>query len=244
MPTQLIIGGFHRSGTSLIAKHLHEAGLFLGEDLLGATPHNVHGHFEDASIVQLHDQALRAAGMDWATVRAPASPTPQRIIARMQRIAAERDAEHEMWGFKDPRVCLYLDDWRHVLSTMRVVLVIRSPTDAVESLLERAETKARRPWKTANRRLRAHPELGLRMWMTYNERLLAFADRHPDDVLFVNANHLPTGTALVDEISRRWNLTLNRVALRDALRRSPTESSLPREVQAIWGRMQQLAQWT
>jgi len=33
---QLIVAGFHRSGTSLVCQVLHRAGLFLGYDLLGA----------------------------------------------------------------------------------------------------------------------------------------------------------------------------------------------------------------
>ncbi len=58
MSDQLIIAGFHRSGTSVTAQLLHGAGLFLGYELLEALPSNPYGHFEDREVVELDRQIL------------------------------------------------------------------------------------------------------------------------------------------------------------------------------------------
>ena len=58
MSHQLIIAGFHRSGTSLVSQLLHRAGLFLGYDLMGASFSNPHGHYEDIEVYDLHEQIL------------------------------------------------------------------------------------------------------------------------------------------------------------------------------------------
>ncbi len=58
MSDQLIIAGFHRSGTSATAQLLRQAGLFIGDELLDANSSNPYGHFEDREIVTLYDQSL------------------------------------------------------------------------------------------------------------------------------------------------------------------------------------------
>ena len=63
----LLVSGFHRSGTSLVAQTLHSNGVNLGENLMGASFGNPNGHFEDLSIVELHDELLNLHGLDWQT---------------------------------------------------------------------------------------------------------------------------------------------------------------------------------
>ena len=65
MSDQLIIGGFHRSGTSATARLLHRAGLFLGYELLEALPSNPYGHFEDREVVDLHRHILNGNEQTW-----------------------------------------------------------------------------------------------------------------------------------------------------------------------------------
>ena len=65
MSNQLIVVGFHRSGTSLLCQLLHRTGLFLGYDLLGAAFSNPHGHFEDIEVFSLHEQILADNGQTW-----------------------------------------------------------------------------------------------------------------------------------------------------------------------------------
>src|SRR5687767_12826738 len=62
---ELIIAGFHRSGTSLVSELLNRAGLFLGDDLIGAHPTNPYGHFEDRDFTRFHDALLADNQRSW-----------------------------------------------------------------------------------------------------------------------------------------------------------------------------------
>ena len=59
----LVIGGMHRSGTSLTASLLRGAGLFIGERLMGPYPGNERGHFEDLDFYEFHKRVLAANGL-------------------------------------------------------------------------------------------------------------------------------------------------------------------------------------
>ncbi len=63
--TQLVNSGFHRSGTSMLAQMLCNAGVELGDNLAPPQPSNPDGHFEDFEIVQLHDTFLYTNQTDW-----------------------------------------------------------------------------------------------------------------------------------------------------------------------------------
>ena len=51
------IAGMHRSGTSMVARALHEAGLYLGEepDLMRPGPDNPEGFWERTEVVAVND---------------------------------------------------------------------------------------------------------------------------------------------------------------------------------------------
>jgi hypothetical protein len=113
---QLIVAGFHRSGTSLIGQLLHRAGMFLGYELMGATFSNPYGHFEDIEIYDLHQQILADNGRTWM-ISEPFLPViTESHRRRMEQIIQRRNAEHELWGFKDPRACLFMMLWKQSAS--------------------------------------------------------------------------------------------------------------------------------
>ena len=59
-PTPIAIVGMHRSGTSMVAKQLSQAGLFLGPDsaLMPPASENPEGFFEHLAFVDLNDEEL------------------------------------------------------------------------------------------------------------------------------------------------------------------------------------------
>ena len=134
---QLIIAGFHRSGTSLTAQLLHRAGLFLGDDLLEANPSNPYGHFEDRDVVGLHQNIFADNGLTWI-VGEPFLPVvrPSRW-ERMKQIIERRNSEHRLWGFKDPRACLFIMLWKYLMPDAKVLLVYRHFTGPTRSLASR-----------------------------------------------------------------------------------------------------------
>ena len=61
----IAITGMHRSGTSLLANLLNQAGLSLGEKLLGPMDSNPKGHFEDYDFLKFHKELLAFNRQTW-----------------------------------------------------------------------------------------------------------------------------------------------------------------------------------
>lgn len=214
MDRQLIVAGFHRSGTSFVTDLLHRAGLFIGDDLLDASPSNPYGHFEDVEVMRIHQLILRDNGVTW---RIPA-PRPFHIApahwTAMRRLIERRRRDHRLWGFKDPRVCLFLGAWRHLLPEAKVLIVFRDYPDSVYSV-ERRQARDMFQGRGAPDkhlpvfRLRDH---GLRLWTSHNEALLSFARTYPDDALVVPLSYIHEGYPLIQALNFRWGLGLRPVA--------------------------------
>ena len=59
---QIIVTGFHRSGTSMAMQSLKKAGVHIGDSQLVANLSNPDGLFEDVEAVKLHDRWLAPTG--------------------------------------------------------------------------------------------------------------------------------------------------------------------------------------
>lgn len=209
MSEQLIIAGFHRSGTSLVARLLHRAGLFLGYDLLGAHPSNPQGHFEDREILNLHQRILADNGRDMFVTEDFRPEVSEGHCQTMRRLSKRRDAEHELWGFKEPRVSLFLSAWKSVLPRARVLIVYRHFSGATHSLARRHATEIFSGRGTGfDRQLWEKPDVALRSWLAYNEALLTFAHAHPQDTMVASLNSIRDGFPLIPAINQRWGLDL------------------------------------
>lgn len=208
---QLIVAGFHRSGTSLVCQMLQRAGLFLGYDLLGANPSNRYGHFEDVEILNLHERILADNGKTWQSGEAFVPTITDAHWNEIRRIIERRNAEHELWGFKDPRVCMFLPVWKHSLPKAKVLIVYRHFSDSTHSLSRRQSAElfsGRGSWEQVGR-LWEEPDLALRMWLVHNEALLSFARACPEDTMTVSLEMIHRGFPLVGAISDRWDLGLD-----------------------------------
>lgn len=213
MSDQLIIAGFHRSGTSLTAQLLHRAGLFLGDDLLDANPSNPYGHFEDWDVVGLHQNIFADNGLTWI-VGEPFLPVvrPSRW-ERMKQIIEIRNSEHRLWGFKDPRACLFIMLWKYLMPDAKVLLVYRHFTGPTRSLASRhsAALFSNEGNRHVHRRFWEEPDLALRMWLAHNNALLAFARAYPEDTMAVSLDMIRDGFPIIWAINRRWDLGLEEV---------------------------------
>jgi len=214
MHNQVIIAGFHRSGTSLTAQLLHHAGLFLGEEFLGANSSNPHGHFEDTEIVRFHDQLLADNGFNWQ-VSSPFLPvvTPY-YWKKLESMIERRQLEHSLWGFKDPRVCLFLMVWKYLLPNAKVLIIYRHYTDSFYSLARRHSRQLLEDKKGSERIRRVHrafwevPDLALRMWLVHNKALLAFARTYPNDTLVISQKMLIQEFPLIKLLNNCWETSL------------------------------------
>jgi hypothetical protein len=255
--TQLIVAGFHRSGTSLVCQVLHRAGLFLGYDLLGTTFSNPHGHFEDTEILNLHEQILSDNGQTWL-VSEPFLPTiTESHWQRMERIIQRRNAEHSLWGFKDPRVCPFMMIWKHLLPNAKALIIYRHFSDTTYSLgrrqsMELLSDPAGPP--RLYKRFWEEPDLALRMWLTHNEELLTFARTYPEDTLAASLDMVQNGFPVIRAMNQRWGLGLNEIPASEvfdptAIERRPgrqpiSDRRLIDRLDATWEALEQLSEQT
>lgn len=202
----LIITGMHRSATSLVASLFDRAGVHLGERLLAADERNRRGFFEDVDFYEFHDHALQARGQTMFVTREfTFLPTPIESERAAQLIAVR--AAHSLWGWKDPRTCLFLDFWREHLPDARFVFVYRHPLDVLLSLMRRQDSHMTDLWD------------GLEAWYVYNQRIAEFRAQHPAQCLLCHSY------AVLEQIDafraclrERIGLTLSLdAAVRDAL---------------------------
>src|SRR5690606_14753044 len=128
----IAVAGMHRTGTSMVTKVLHDAGLALvgsdAEDLIDPADDNPEGFWENKAIVALDDDLLEACGGSWDN---PPDLVPQAVDDPRVAHLAERASEilaglraHERWGFKDPRVCLTARFWQDLQPDLRVVVCV------------------------------------------------------------------------------------------------------------------------
>lgn len=211
---QLIIAGFHRSGTSVLTQVLHAAGLFVGDELLGAGPTNPYGHFEDRAVLRLHRAILERHGDDWQWDAPAPFFVDRQHWRRMRGLVVRRELEHAAWGFKDPRVSLFLGHWKHVNPDAKVVVVYRDPGECVRSMESRS---ARSLFEEAgdprrHGRFFTEPDHGLRVWDTYNRAVLAFVHAFPDDCLVLPFHAIPRGEEVVALVNDRLGFALDPAA--------------------------------
>lgn len=231
---ELIVAGFHRSGTSLLTRLLHAAGLFVGDGLIGAKDSNPFGHFEDRAIVQLHDAILADNGLTWQ-VSEPFLPViTRRRWSEMEAIVTERRVAHPMWGFKDPRVCLFLPHWAGLMPNVKVVGVFRHPRDAVLSLERRhvGDLVEGVGPRDIHRRFFEIPDLGLRMWLHYNKVLARYVEDHLQSSMLYSFDSLAGGAPVLERLRSKWGLPLDDV---DTLRVfDPSVTSTSRHARIVY----------
>lgn len=177
MSQVLIITGMHRSGTSFVAELFKSAGLHIGEKLFPGDVGNPRGYFEDEDILTLQRNMLIKACTpnligwpDWGwteTEELDESMWAEEEPA-MRSLAKQRE-RHKVWGWKDPRTTLLLEQWLRVLPDARFLFVLREPWKVAASVQ-----------RLPSELFRTRPDVAVRIWLFYNRRLLDFAKKHPE----------------------------------------------------------------
>jgi len=165
-PELVIVLGMHRSGTSVIAHILSQAGFFVGEEdeLIPGGKWNRNGYFERKSVVHANDGILALCEGSWLC------PPPEDRVLNLnlnQTIVSllTQYQGHPRSLIKDPRLCLTLPVWERVLpADIRIVMISRHP-DAVAASL--------------STRFGFSLEIGRRLWVMYMDRAHRYAIRYP-----------------------------------------------------------------
>ena len=193
----LVVLGMHRAGTSLVTQWLHRCGLNVGERLLGASVGNLDGHFEDMDLFRFHQGCLEE--FDLPTTGFVQHPLPRLSGPKrrqLEEIIADRNARFAEWGWKEPRTCLFLDEYREILPCAHYLVVWRGFRETVGSMISRRFKlkddkhagkgrlsrllwfKIRRnAWR--RRFLTEEANLLLQTWLLYNRLILDFL-KHAD----------------------------------------------------------------
>jgi hypothetical protein len=225
----ILLCGTGRSGTSAVARLLHEAGIAVGHDLIPADEHNAEGYYEERQLVAVNEAILAAAGLhDWfATIsREGILDVAHGFAAEMIELA--RDATP---AWKDPRFCWTLEAWLEVLPERpRVIVCLRSPAEVVASTM-------RYYGLTGDDARRA----GEHVWRVQGERLLDVIEAYGLDALAVEyASLVAEPEVAVAPIARFAGRRLDPGFIRQDLRHHD-EETVP-ELMLLYGRLAALGE--
>jgi hypothetical protein len=174
----IIITGCGRSGTSAVARMLHDSGISVGRDLIPADQGNAEGYFEERPVIELNDHIVSAAGLDaWF-----AAPSREAVLAcarplydRMRELASGATP-----AWKDPRFCWTLEAWLPLFEPpLRVIVCLRNPAEVVASTMRYYGVTGDEAWRAT-----AH------VWRSENERLLEVVETFALDVACVEYDAL------------------------------------------------------
>lgn len=206
MNNLIIITGMHRSGTSLLANILFEAGVFLGKDLLEPSEYNPKGYFENRKIVNFHDEILKANGTNWYLENAPKKLKIGDEYKRKAISIIEEYRGYQLAGWKDPRTTIFLDFWKELVPEAKFIFIYRRPEEVISSLLRRGDSSIylklplislKKPWKA------------LRLWIIYNQKLLKFCQENTNDFILINSHDLiDREEKLYKVLTKKWGLPL------------------------------------
>jgi hypothetical protein len=135
------ITGMHCSGTSTVARMLHQCGLDLGPAKRLVPADGVTRDIaQHDGFVDLDDALLAAMGGGWDHPPAAGEVvsdigTLVTLLDRARALIGEFGGEP--WGWTDPRASLTMPFWQAVVPELRVVMVVRDPREVAASLAVR-----------------------------------------------------------------------------------------------------------
>ena len=198
MSKKVLIVGMHRSGTSAVAGWLHIHGISMGENLLASHKSNAKGHFEDLELIEFHRSVANDLGIhDWKDCQGNYTWNSEHID-KAKGLIQKRDLSNQQWGWKDPRLCIYLPNWLNVMDNVTIIVVYRDGTAVANSLQKReiANYLSRYNITPSNRQMKFWQSLLFfrykkyhNLWKAYNKKILSDLSSVPD-VIYLSQNRL------------------------------------------------------
>jgi GT2 family glycosyltransferase/glycosyltransferase involved in cell wall biosynthesis len=177
----LLVLGMHRSGTSAMARVLTLGGAEPGARLLGASPGNATGHWEDALAVEVHDRLLAALGCRWDEPFAlprgwEDSEAAAQARAEIAAYLGYDRARTRLFVVKDPRLSLFASLWRAEAQALDIplgaIVMLRHPLEVAASLAVRDAIPLHR---------------ALVLWLDYMQAAVAEAEALPAALVGMDA---------------------------------------------------------
>ncbi|MEL6665103.1 MAG: glycosyltransferase [Pseudomonadota bacterium] len=168
----VFLTGMHRSGTSFLAKRLHDTGLSFPGDLLPANADNPEGYWEAREVVRLNNRMLESIGSNWRDHGPISNVQMERLIESFSDEAGRilndvrASAGQSCFAIKDPRLCRLLPVWQEAAISLgmrtKLIATIRAPSEVVQSLFRRTHIPKFAPAAVAN------PTKAILLWLRYN----------------------------------------------------------------------------
>jgi len=248
MSTQIVIVGYHRSGTSAIAQNCQAAGLYVGDDLLGATPTNPFGHYEDREFFEINELILRLNFSLWHTPIDFVPVLPCDVFKLASDMVSKRDAEHALWGFKDPRTCLLLDFWDSVLPDPRYLVCLRHYSACVDSVMRRRVRDYYAAVEPGPARIASEDMLNFNAicanWCVYMAGVLKFLTLRNPKALVIRVDRLVQNESVAARIGDQLGLDFAPITLGETFRPElfqgdeqpdlPLDPALREIAEALW----------
>lgn len=202
----LCITGMHRSGTSLTASWLQKCGVQIGYGkLIGASVGNPKGHFEDKEFVELHSKIIKnclPGSKGWIVTQDRNLKIEGEDELAAKEIINLRNQKYDLWGWKDPRTVLFLEEWKKTVPDIKYIFVWRSANDVVRSLLSRS-TKSKHPTD-----LISHFD-AYKAWNFYNTSILNFIERNSEKCILISMDCLIKNSRdIYNRLKEKWNLDI------------------------------------
>ncbi|WP_270725911.1 sulfotransferase [Shimia sp. Alg240-R146] len=222
MSSQIVILGYHRSGTSALSQNCQAAGLFLGDTLLGAKPSNPFGHFEDKNFFQVNEAILQTNLARWDMPHDLVPVIRPEIRQVAMELVSRRNAQYDLWGFKDPRTCILLDFWHSLLPDPKYLVCLRHYTTCVDSIVRRHVLD-----------IYSRQQLGLDQsveqysldyngvcanWCVYMANLLTFLETRDADRMVVRIDKMPKEISIIGEMNDAFGVGLDPIPLSQTFR--------------------------
>ncbi len=131
----IIVAGLGRSGTSAVARVLHESGISMGEHFRDPAKENAAGFYEELAVCDLNDEMMAESGMA-GLGRYPWRSTMLAVAKRFEKELAAL-ASTNAAGWKDPRFSVTLEAWLPYLSSPpKVIVCLRSSEAFLHSVAQ------------------------------------------------------------------------------------------------------------
>ncbi len=121
---QYVVLGMHKSGTTLIAKTLHQSGIPMGT-FDESVSYDAGNQYEREEALIINNSILGSEGKQSLTIE------PNNInrleTKAIELLVSRLDKKYHIWGFKDPRTCLTYPFWKPYLCKPKVIVIFRDP---------------------------------------------------------------------------------------------------------------------
>lgn len=227
----------------------------MGDDLMRGNLANPDGYFEDWSIVRLHDRVLRYNDTSWQHKGETNFQWRDAHSKNLKYLIQDRSSQRDLWGFKDPRVCLFLPVWKQAIPNMKVLVVFRHFSYCISSLYRRAgRSLLQKPEVVTNAAFWKDPNLALAMWIRYNLCLIDYVQKFPSDCTVVAHDaFLDNDFDLISHLNETFKLQLKHVPKDNVFKAKYTknepvllsssclDSKLIDQANQVWETLQQLS---